>query len=119
MNPAEQYILNQPEPFRSILFQLQVLIESEYPKVELKYKWKIPYYYLDNKPFCFLNVTKGYVDVGFWVPYDVPGLEEYLIREKRKVMRSLRYFTVSEIDPLILNKVLKVVHKHYQKGFKK
>lgn len=119
MNPAEQYILNQPEPFRSILFQLQVLIESEYPKVELKYKWKIPYYYLDNKPFCFLNVTKGYVDVGFWMPNDVPYLKEYLVCEKRKVMRSLRYYNVSEIDPLILSKVLKVVHKHYQKGFKK
>lgn len=119
MNPAEHYILKQPEPFKSILFQLQILIESEYPEVDLKYKWKIPYYYLHEKPFCFLNVTKGYVDVGFWMPYSVPSLEEYLISEKRKIMKSLRYFSVDEIDQIILVKVLKEVYKHYQKGFKK
>lgn len=119
MNPAELYILNQPEPFKSILLQLQILIESEYPEVDLKFKWKIPYYYLHDKPFCLLNVTKGYVDVGFWMPYAVPDLDHYLISEKRKVMKSLRYFKMEDIDALVLSKVLKEVHKHYQKGFKK
>jgi len=119
MNPAEQYILKQPEPFKSILLQLQILIVSEYPEVDLKYKWKIPYYYLNEKPFCFLNVTKGYVDVGFWMPYSIPDLEDHLISENRKIMKSLRYFKVDEIDQMILMRALKEVYKHYRNGFKK
>ncbi|QMU66131.1 MAG: DUF1801 domain-containing protein [Flavobacteriaceae bacterium] len=117
MNPAEHYILNQPEPFKSILLQLQILIEAAYPEVDLKYKWKIPYYYLHNKPFCFLNVSKGYVDVGLWLPYLIEGLSPYLISEGRKKMKSLRYYTIEEIDPKILFKALEEVHKNYQKGF--
>ncbi|NNL61027.1 MAG: DUF1801 domain-containing protein, partial [Flavobacteriaceae bacterium] len=46
MNPAEEYILNQPEPFRSILMHLQVVLEHTLPEAELKYKWRIPCYYI-------------------------------------------------------------------------
>lgn len=68
MNPAEAYILNQPEPHKSILLQLQVLIESTIDKTELVYKWKIPCYYINKKPFCYLNTSqkKSFVDIGFW-----------------------------------------------------
>ena len=68
MNPAENYILNQPEPYRSILFHLQVVIESTLPEVELLYKYKIPFYYINKKPFCYLNAShkKQFVDLGFW-----------------------------------------------------
>ncbi len=51
MNPAEDYILNQQEPYRSILIHLQVVIENTIPDAELKYKYKIPFYYINNKPF--------------------------------------------------------------------
>tara|TARA_R100000935_G_scaffold2644_1_gene7077 strand:+ start:3815 stop:3943 length:129 start_codon:yes stop_codon:yes gene_type:complete len=37
MNPAEEYILNQPEPYRGILLFLQSVIEGDIPGVELKY----------------------------------------------------------------------------------
>ena len=42
MKPAEEYILNQPEPFKSMLLHLQILIEGAFPTVELRYKWRIP-----------------------------------------------------------------------------
>ena len=45
MNPAEDYILKQDEPFRSILLHLQIVIETTIPEVELMYKWKVPFYY--------------------------------------------------------------------------
>lgn len=116
MNPAEQYILKQPEPFKSILLQLQILIEAAYPEVDLKYKWKIPYYYLYDKPFCFLNVTNGYVDVGFWLPYGIEGLNEYLVSKDRKRMKSLRYFNIEEVNEKILYFVLEEVCKNQHKG---
>ena len=43
MNPAENYILNQPEPYRSMLMHLQSLIEYAIPEADLKYKYKIPF----------------------------------------------------------------------------
>lgn len=69
MNPAEAFILNQPELYKSILLQLQGLIEStSIDKTELVYKWKIPCVYINKKPFCYLNASqkKGFVDVSFW-----------------------------------------------------
>jgi len=69
MKPAESYILRQSEPFKSILLHLQILIERTFSKLMLQFKWKIPFYYMNNKPFCYLNVSekKGYIDVGFWI----------------------------------------------------
>ena len=57
MNPAEEYILNQPEPYRSILMHIQVIVEHTIPKVELKYKWRIPCYYLGGRPVFYLNAS--------------------------------------------------------------
>ncbi len=58
MKPAESYILNQPEPYRAILLHIQMLIESSFPSVALKYKWKLPVYYLNDRPLCYLNVSQ-------------------------------------------------------------
>ena len=106
MNPAENYMLKQSEPFRSILLQLQILIEASKPDLDLKYKWGIPYYYDGKKPFCFLNVSKGYVDVGFRFNDNLKEFNAYIIQEKRIVMKSLRYFSLEDIDGHILEEVL-------------
>jgi len=119
VNPAENYILNQPEPFRSILLHLQVVITHAVPEVDLKYKYKIPFYYIDGKPFCFtaVQLKKGYVDVGFWVSAHLTKHLEHMITEKRKVLRSLRYYTLEEIDDSILIAVLQDAYSVRDKGF--
>lgn len=117
MNPAEKYILDQREPFKSILLQLQILIESAVPELELKYKWRIPYYYLNGNPFCFLNVSKGYVDIGFRALDYFDDLNAHLVTENRKVMKSLRYYLMEDIQPEILNEVLLRLKNLQHKGF--
>lgn len=121
MKPAEDYILNQPEPFKSILLHLQILIEGSFPEVDLQFKWKIPFYYLDGKPFCYLNPSKkkGYVDVAFWVSAHLTKYNEFLILENRKVVKSLRYYTLADIDEEILLTVLEEAHQLKNKGFYK
>lgn len=119
MNPAEAYILAQKEPFKSILLQLQILIESEVVGLELKYKWRIPYYYLEGNPFCFLNVSKGYVDVGFRALNYFDDLDAFLISEKRKVMKSLRYYSIDDINHEILIKILSRLKKVHREKFYK
>lgn len=118
MKPAETYILNQPEPFKLILMHLQIIIEHHFPKVDLKFKWKLPFYYLDDKPFCYLNFSKkkGYVDVGFWASAHLKH-HEHLVSDGRKVVKSLRYFTLEEIQEKILVSVLNEAHQNKEKGF--
>lgn len=117
MNPAELYILKQEEPFKSILLHIQLLIEHTLPGVELKYKWKIPCYYIGKKPICYLNKSKDYVDVGFWHSVHLTKYNEYLVTEKRKVVKSLRYKTLEDIDDEIFILILKEVYQHNDKGF--
>ncbi|MCK8523889.1 DUF1801 domain-containing protein [Aquimarina sp. D1M17] len=117
MNPAEAYILDQPEPFKSILLHLQVLIETTVPTVELMYKYKIPFYYIEGRPFCYLNHTKGYVDVGFWNAGHLTKHLEHMTTAGRKVMKSLRYTSVEDIDSTILIDVLKDAYEVKHKKF--
>ncbi len=107
MNPAERYILEQEEPFRSILLHVQYVIEKTLPSAQMLYKYKIPFYYLDGKqPFCYLNQTKGYVDIGFWHATHLTLHMEHLVSEKRKHMKSLRYFSLEDIDEQVLTDIL-------------
>ena len=58
MNPAEAYILEQAEPYKSILLHLQAVIERILPDIDLKFKYRIPFYYFDKTPFCYLNTNQ-------------------------------------------------------------
>lgn len=119
MNPAENYILNQPEPYRSILLHLQVVIGKTIPEAELKYKYKIPFYYLDGRPFCYLNVAKNkdYVDLGFWNAAHLTVHLELMTTAGRKMMKSLRYKSLEEINDKILIAILQDANSVKDKKF--
>ena len=114
MNPSTAYIVNKPEPFRSILIESQLIIESAIPELELKFKYNIPFYYLNNKPFCYMNVRKDFVDIGFPRGYLLSKYENYLTGgEKRVKVKSLRFNDSKEIDGMIFVNILNEVKKLY------
>lgn len=119
MNPAETYILSRPEPFKTILVHLQLLVENTLKNAELKYKWKIPMYYVGKKPICYFNASlkKGYVDVAFWTFEDLSKYKDLLVTEKRKVVKSLRYYSLEDIQEEVLIDILQLVNKSDQEGF--
>ena len=121
MNPAEQYILNQPEPYRDILMHLKMQIEHTLPEVTLKYKWNIPCFYVDKSPICYLNAShkKQFVDIAFWNSSHLTKHLDVLVSEKRKVVRSLRYSSLEEINDTILIAVLKDAYSVRKNGFYK
>ena len=121
MKPAEEFIWNQPKPFKEILLHLQILIENTFPEADLQFKWKIPFYYIEEKPFCYLNPSKkkGYVDVAFWVSAHLTKYNEYLISENRKVIKSLRYYKLEDINEEILISVLTEAFEKKGAGFYK
>jgi len=85
----------------------------------LLYKYRIPFYYLDGKPFCYLNVSKGYLDVGFWHAAHLTNHTELMVTEGRKVMKSLRYYTPEDINEEILIEVLQEAYELRNKKFYK
>jgi len=121
MNPAEEYIFNQPEPYRSILMHVQAVIEHTIPDVELKYKWRIPCFYVGKRPICYLNAShkNEFVDVAFWHSAYITKYTEHLVGEKRKVVKSLRYKTLEEINDIVLVAILKEVNTFKDEGFYK
>jgi len=119
MNPAEAYILDQPEPFRAILLHVQSIIEHTIPEVELKYKYRIPFYYINGKPFCYLNQSKDYVDIGFWSAAHLTVHLDKMTTAGRKVMKSLRYKSLLEIDNQVFIDVLEDAYKVRSRKFYK
>lgn len=119
MNPAENYILNQPEPFRSILLHIQSVIEHTVTEVDLKYKYRIPFYYTEGRPFCYLNQSQDYVDLGFWNAAHLSVHTELMVKAGRKVMRSLRYKSLEEINDTVLVEVLQDAYTVRNKKFYK
>ncbi|WP_426431018.1 DUF1801 domain-containing protein [Winogradskyella sp. HB-48] len=106
MHPAEAYILKQEEPYKSILLQLQSITEAIVPNAELLYKWRIPFYYNNGIPICFLNQSKDYVDLAFWHFEKLEKYTEYFIDTNRKYVRSLRYKSVDDINDEVIVYVL-------------
>lgn len=107
MNPAEDYILQQEEPYKSILIQLQAIIEAVLPEPELLYKWRIPFYYNDGLPVCYLNQSKDYVDLAFWHGDKLKQHRTHFVTAKRKSVTSLRYKSVEDINDEVIVYVLK------------
>ena len=116
MNPAEDYIFNQAEPYRSMLMHIQAIVKHTLPDAELLYKYRIPFFYLAGKPCCYLNQSRDYVDVGFWNATHLKKHQELMVTEGRKVTKSLRYKTLEEINDKVLIDVLKEAEsvKHYK-----
>jgi len=108
MNPAEEYINNKPEPYRAVMLHLQFLIESNFPEMQLKYKWHMPFYYLDDKTmFCFFNFRKTFVDLGLSYGDRLSNQHGVLIAgEGRKMLRSLRFKNLEDINDSIIIETL-------------
>ena len=117
MNPAEEYMLKQSEPFKGILLYLQTIIEGSIPDLELKYKYKIPFYYLEGRPFCYLNHAKDYIDIGFWNAAHLSVHLDKMETAGRKMMKSLRYRSLEEIDLTVLTEVLQNAYQVKDKKF--
>lgn len=106
MKPAETYILSQEEPYKSIMLQLQTIIEAVVPEAELLFKWRIPFYYYNGIPLCFLNQSKDYVDFAFWHRDQFSKYTEHFVSTNRKTVTSLRYKSVDDIIDEVIVHVL-------------
>ncbi|MFN8326260.1 MAG: DUF1801 domain-containing protein [Flavobacteriaceae bacterium] len=116
MKPADLYILNQPDKYRDILLHIVSVIENTIPEVTLEYKWTVPYFYYKKKPFCYLNASHKhhFVDIGFAKGFQLKQNQQYLVADNgRNTVKSLRYYSLDEVDNEVLISVLKEVISLY------
>lgn len=108
MKIVDEYIINQPEHYRSMLLHIVSIVEQELPNSSLLFKWGIPYFYHNKRPFCYLapNHKKKFLDIGFAKGYQLKKFQDVLIGEKRNTIKSLRYFSLEEIDNDVLKGVI-------------
>ena len=108
MKPTEAYILRQPEQYQAMMLHVLAVVEQELSHSELLFKWGIPYMYYKKKPFCYLakKKKKGFLDVGFAKGFELKRNQEVLVDEKRNTVKSLRYFSIEEIDNAVLIDVI-------------
>jgi len=105
MNPAEDYILRQHEPYQSIMMHIRSVIFKTLPNITEKYNYSIPFYHYNKKPFVYLNILKGTkrVDVAFVkgsiLKDRFPELKDH---NNRKYVRSLQYQSLESIDEFVL-----------------
>jgi len=113
MKPAQDYILSKPEPWRSMLIELQSVIVHTIPEVNESFKWNLPFYSLNGKMFCFLNFRKSFIDVGFPLGNQIDvHCDQLIAGEGRKNLRSLRYSALEDIDyPVLINVLCNVASR--------
>jgi len=110
MNPIEDYIFEQEEPYQSIMIYVRSIITKALPEVQEKYSYKIPFFMHDKKPMIYFNVLKGtdFVDVAFvqgiLLEENYPALKNY---NNRKQVRSLQLKTIEEINEPMLIQLVK------------
>jgi hypothetical protein len=110
MKPVETHILNQQEPYQSIMLYVRSVIFKTLPEVTEHYSYKIPFYNISKKPMLYLNILKGtnYVDVAF-----VQGIlleDEFPLlknNNNRKQVRSVQVKSLKNFDELEFVELLK------------
>ncbi len=110
MKPLESYILNQQEPYQSIMLYVRSVILKTLPEVSERYSYKIPFYNIGKKPMLYLNILKGtnFVDVAFvqgvLLEDEFPILKNY---NNRKQVRSVQVKSLKDFDELEFVELLK------------
>ena len=110
MNPAEHYILNQKEPYQSLMLYVRSVIQRTIPEIEEKFSYGIRFYYYAKNPMIYLNVLKetNFLDVVFMqgVLLENRFLELNDYKNRKKVC-SLQIGDMEDFDELGFVELLK------------
>ena len=117
MKPTEAYILRQSTQFQEIIYYVIAVIEQEMNSTELLFKWGIPYFYYQKKPFIYIapNKSKGFVDIGFAKGFQLKLHQDVLVGENRNTIKSLRYYNLETIPDNVLREVIQEAKLLYKK----
>ncbi|WP_460189178.1 DUF1801 domain-containing protein [Urechidicola sp. KH5] len=110
MNPVEQHIFKQQEPYQSMMLYVRDVLKDTVPEVVEKYSFRLPFYHYKKKSLLYMNVLGGtnYLDVAF-LDGAILQKEYHQLKDfnKRKRVRSLQFHSLEDIDEQLLRSVIK------------
>ncbi|MFK8046721.1 MAG: DUF1801 domain-containing protein [Crocinitomicaceae bacterium] len=106
LTELESFFRLKPEPQQSCLYFLRSTITSFHPEIRETYKWKLPFYTIRDKMFCYLWIDKlndqPYVCFTKGAQMSHPSLE----LGERKKMKAFYVDPYQDIDMTILTEIL-------------
>ena len=106
LTELESFFRLKPEPQQSCLYFLRSIITNCHPEIRETYKWRLPYYTLKGKTFCYLWIDKTndfpYVCFTRGAEMAHPELE----KGERKKMKAYYIDPYQDIDVKTLSDIL-------------
>lgn len=99
---AEEYFLAQKDNHQEILLELRKIILDASPDIIEKLSYGVPFYYYFG-PMIYLSVRKGMVNISFTHGFEMSDPFGILVAEDRKMIRSLIFSNVTDINVKQLN----------------
>lgn len=107
VSEIENFYLNLPEPNRSCMLSLRDFIAPLHPDITQEWKYRLPFFYLQGKMFCYLWQDKNtsYPYIGFT---DGGKMKHpMLVQGDRKRMKVLLINPNEDLPIKVLNQVFK------------
>jgi hypothetical protein len=104
-NEVTTYIVNTPEPNKSILGALRILIFDAVPEAVEEFKWNRPVY-SHNTDFAYIVATKKHVNFGF-SQFDKIKNPTDKLEGTGKTMRHVKLRSLEDIDASLFKAWLK------------
>jgi hypothetical protein len=108
-NNVQEWFDLAPVDKKLILEALRKIILSQSSKVVEEIKWSRPCYSNNGRLFCYLNVTKNYVTLGF-----EKGAS---LKDPRKVLkgtgREMRHINIKTLDELKQPEIKQLIEEAY------
>lgn len=106
LTELESFFRLKPEPQQSCLYFLRSTVSGCHPGIRETYKWKLPFYTLNGKMFCYLWIDKTndipYVCFTKGNEMNHPSLEQ----GDRKKMKAYYVNPYEDIDMEMLTEIL-------------
>jgi hypothetical protein len=101
---VEKYLSNQKSPQREIIQKLRDMILRTVPRIKEEFEMGVPWY----EGRFYIVALRDHVNLGF----SVKGLSEQetaLFAGKGKMMRHLKFFSLSDVDEARVANLLRLV----------
>lgn len=114
LTELETFFRLKPEPQQSCLYFLRSIVNSFHPEIRETYKWKLPFYTLKGKMFCYFWIDKGTEQPYICFTRGNEMNHPSLIQGDRKKMKAFYIDPYNDIDMKTLTDLLNEAAALYQ-----
>lgn len=113
LRELDNFYLQQPEPNRSFMLGLRTFFLNYDQRISEEWKYKLPFFYYDGKPFCYIWKDKKtqapYIGIVKADRFDHPSL----IKGDRKKMKVLYFNPTKDIPTKTIDEIFQLAMACY------